>query len=189
MTVLFFLSMLCLIAFMILATYDGAYLHLWKYELFNQKESLFEHKTHTIRAILFPLIIWFLILNTDIISFWIGITLVILDLIVLAVDAYSEKESRSFMGGLPKWEYILHLFSNGFHFAFITLIIATKIKLDSSTLLYSNEFLNNSDFEIVQLIAVNILPGAIILGILHLLLMTKSGKNFWNINRLKVTCC
>ncbi|MCF6280490.1 MAG: hypothetical protein L3J14_09110 [Flavobacteriaceae bacterium] len=189
MTILFYFSMMCLIAFMILATYDGAYLHLWKYELFNQKESLFEHKTHTVRAILFPLIIWLLILNTDIISFWVGITLVALDLIVLALDAYSEKESRSFMDGLPRWEYILHLFANGFHFTFIMLIIATKIKLDSSTLFYSNEFLNNSSFETVQLIAVNILPGAIALGIIHLLLMTKSGKEFWNINRLKITCC
>lgn len=181
--------MICLIAFMILATYDGAYLHLWKFELFNRKESLFEHKTHTIRAILFPLIIWLLILNTDIISFWVGIILVALDLIVLALDAYSEKESRSFMDGLPKWEYILHLFANGFHFAFIILIVSTKIKLESSTLLYSNEFLKNSSFEIVQLIAVNILPGAIILGIVHLLLMSKFGKKLWNINRLKIKCC
>jgi hypothetical protein len=174
---------------MILATYDGAYLHLWKYELFNQKESDFEHKTHTIRAILFPLIIWLLILNTDIISFWIGIGLVILDLIVLAVDAYSEKESRSFMGGLPQWEYILHLFANGFHFAFVILIIITKIKIESSTLIYSSEFLKYSSFEIVQLIAVNILPGAIVLGIVHLLLMSKFGRKLWNTNRLKIKCC
>ena len=181
--------MICLIAFMILATYDGAYLHLWKYELFNRKESLFEHKTHTIRAILFPLIVWFLVLNTDSISFWIGILLVIFDLIVLILDAYSEKESRSFMGGLRTWEYILHLFANGFHFAFIILIISTKIKFENSTLLYSNEFLKNSNFEIVQLIAVNILPGAIVLGIVHLLLMSKFGKKLWNINRLKIKCC
>ena len=46
MEILFLLSMICLIAFMFLATYDGAYLHLWKYELFNRKESEFEHKTH-----------------------------------------------------------------------------------------------------------------------------------------------
>lgn len=189
MNILFFLSMVCLIAFMILATYDGAYLHLFKYELFNQKDSEFEHKTHTIRAILFPLIVWLLILNTDIISFWIGIVLIILDLIALSLDAYSEKESRDFMGGLPKWEYILHLFSNGFHFAFITLIISTKIKLEGATLIYSNEFIKNDSFEIVQLIAVNILPGAIILGIMHLILMTKYGKKFWNTNRLKRTCC
>ncbi len=102
MEILFLLSMICLIAFMILATYDGAYLHLWKYELFNRSESLFEHKTHTVRAIFFPIIVWLLFIETNIIGFWIGLTVVVLDLIVLGIDAYSEKESREFMNGLPK---------------------------------------------------------------------------------------
>ena len=189
MDIIFFLSMICLIAFMILATYDGAYLHLWKYELFNQKESKFEHKTHTIRAILFPLIVWLLILNTTIVSFWTGIILVILDLITLAVDAYSEEESRAFMNGLPKWEYILHLFANGFHFTFIILIISTKLEIESSLLFYSNEFLKSNSFETVQFIALNVLPGVIILAIAHLLLMSEFGKKLWNINRLKLKCC
>lgn len=29
------------------------------------------------------------------------------------------KDSRAFMGGLPRWEYIVHLLGNGFHFAAI----------------------------------------------------------------------
>ena len=72
MEILFLLSMICLIVFMILATYDGAYLHLWKYELFNQKGSQFEHETHTIRALLFPIIVWLLFIETTLIGFWIG---------------------------------------------------------------------------------------------------------------------
>ena len=115
METLFILSIIFLIAFMLLATYDGAYLHLWKYELFNREESSFEHKTHTIRAILFPLIVWLLFINIDVVSFKIGVSLVVLDLVVLGVDAYSEKESRSFMNGLPTWEYILHLFEQLHH--------------------------------------------------------------------------
>lgn len=189
MEILFLLSMICLIAFMILATYDGAYLHLWKYELFNQNESLFEHKTHTIRAILFPLIVWLLFIETGIIGFWIGLAFVAIDLVVLGVDAYSEKESRKFMDGLPKWEYILHLFANSFHFAAIILIVATRIKIGDSGIIYSTGFLTSETFEIVQLIAVSILPGAIILGIVHLLLTLDFGKELWNRNRLKITCC
>lgn len=174
---------------MILASYDGAYLHLWKYELFNQSESRFEHKTHTMRAILFPLIVWLLFIETSIVGFFIGLTLVTLDLIVLGIDAYSEKESRAFMGGLPKWEYILHLFANSFHFAAIVLIIATRIEIGELGVNYSTAFLSNSNFETVQLIAVNILPGAIILGIVHLLLTLDFGKQLWNRNRLRITCC
>lgn len=189
MEILFLLSMICLIAFMILAAYDGAYLHLWKYELFNRNESLFEHKTHTARAILFPLIVWLLFIETSIIGFWIGLTLVALDLIVLGIDAYSEKESREFMNGLPKWEYILHLFANSFHFASIVLIIATRIEIGEFGIIYSTEFISAASFETVQLIAVNILPGAIVLGITHLLLTSDFGKQLWNKNRLKITCC
>ncbi len=179
MEILFLLSMICLTAFMILATYDGAYLHLWKYELFNREESLFEHKTHTIRAILFPIIVWLLFINANSIGFYIGLILVVFDLIVLAMDAYSEKESRRFMNGLPQWEYILHLFANSFHFAAIVLLIATRIKIGKEGIIYSTEFLSTTSFEIVQLIAAYILPGAILLGIVHLLLTFDFGKQLW----------
>lgn len=189
MNILFFLSILFLIAFMVLATYDGAYLHLWKYELFNKKESKFEHKTHTIRSILFPLIIWLLFIETSAFSFWIGLILVFFDLIVLGLDAYSEEDSRAFMNGLPKWEYILHLFANSFHFAAIVLIVATKINIEATGISYSKEFLLNSNFEIVQIIAVNILPGAIILAVIHFLLIFDFGQHFWNACKLKVKCC
>ncbi|WP_282043265.1 hypothetical protein [Winogradskyella flava] len=189
MEILFFLSVTCIIVFMLLATYDGAYLHLWKYELFNRSESLFEHKTHTARAILFPLIVWLLFIDTSVVGFCIGLAFVIIDLIVLGLDAYSEKESRSFMNGLPKWEYILHLFANSFHFAAIVLIIAARIKIEGNSIAYTTDFMTYPSFETVQLIAVNILPGAIILGIVHLLLTLDFGKKLWNINRIRITCC
>lgn len=189
MEILFLLSMICLIAFMLLATYDGAYLHLWKYELFNRKESEFEHKTHTVRAILFPLIVWLLFIKIDVVSFWLGISLVAIDLIVLGIDAYSEKESRSFMNGLPTWEYIIHLFANSFHFAAMVLIIATRLEIGNDGILYSTEFLSVPIFEITQFIAENILPGSIILGIVHLLLVFDFGKQLWNSSRLKIKCC
>lgn len=189
MEIVFLLSMICLIAFLILATYDGAYLHLWKYELFNRNESLFEHKTHTIRAIIFPIIVWLLFVETSIIGFWIGLTLVAVDLIVLGIDAYSEKESREFMNGLPRWEYILHLFANSFHFSAIVLIIATRLKIKEFGIIYSTEFLSSTSFETLKLLAIYILPGAIILGIIHLLLTLHIGKQLWNSARLKITCC
>lgn len=181
--------MLCLIAFMLLATYDGAYLHLWKFELFNKEESAFEHKTHTARALLFPAIVYLLFVDTSLLGFWIGLILFLTDLIVLGLDAYSEKESRSFMNGLPKWEYILHLFANSFHFAAIVLIIAARTTITSEGIIYSTEFMLQSNFETVQFIAINIIPGAIVLGITHLLLAFNLGKQLWNTNRLKITCC
>lgn len=186
MEIIFYSAAACLTAFMILATYDGLYLHLWKFELFRVEESKFEHKTHTIRAILFPVIVWLLFLNTDSISFWIGIFFVVADLIVLGMDAYSEKDSRAFMGGLPRWEYIVHLFANGFHFAAIALILSIQIVGYTS-----GEEVVTSEFskELLQFAAENSIPGSILLAFLHVFLITVTGQKGWTILRSKVKCC
>lgn len=179
MEILFYLSTGCLLVFMILAIYDGLFLHIWKYELFRREESTFEHKTHTIRAVLFPLIIWLLFINSNAISFWIGITLFIIDLIVLGADAYSEKDSRQSMGGLPRWEYILHLFANSFHFASIILIIATKINATEFGLTINETTNNNFGQQLIRLISVNIIPGAILLALFHVILIPPKGIQIW----------
>lgn len=190
MDILFYIATICLILFMILATYDGFYLHIFKYGLFNREESLFEHKTHTVRAVLFPLIIWFLFINeTSFFGFLIGVSLVVLDLIVLGIDAYSEKESRRFMGGLPRWEYIVHLFSNAFHFSAIVLVLALKIDMTTNGLIFIDKFAVTPAKELFDFISVNVVPGGIILATLHFLLILDRPKNIWNSYRAKVTCC
>jgi len=190
MEILFYLSSAFLILFMLLATYDGLYLHIWKYELFNKKESEFEHKTHTIRAILFPLIIWFLFINTqNPLSFYLGLCLVLLDLITLGLDAYSEDDSRKFMNGLPKWEYIIHLFSNSFHFASIALIISARLTINDGILSLTTYLPQSFGKDMMLIIAVNIIPGSILLALIHVILIFPKGKFIWNTNRLKIKCC
>jgi len=185
MEIIYYLSTLFLILFMLLATYDGLYLHLWKYELFKKEESIFEHKTHTIRAIIFPIIVWLLFINTDNFSFYIGVLFIIIDLAVLAIDAYSEKDSRQFMGGLPKWEYIIHLFSNGFHFAAIALLLAIRINITENGLSLNTMINISKGQELLNFISVNIIPGAILMALLHLFLMFPKGIKIWN----KLKCC
>lgn len=180
MDILYYLSALCLLLFMVLATYDGFYLHIWKYELFKRKESAFEHKTHTIRAILFPLIVWLLFINTDATSFWISIVLISIDFLALGIDAYSEDDSRKSIGGLPKWEYILHLFANSFHFASIFLIIATKVEITESALVMNEIATNTFAQELIQIISINIIPGAIVLAFVHFILIFPKGISIWS---------
>lgn len=183
------ITTILLIGFALLAIIDGFYLHLFKYQLHALLESRFEHITHTIRAFLFPAIVYTLFLNFENEAFfWIGITLLIVDLIVLGIDAYSEKDSRSFMGGLPRWEYILHLFSNGFHFAAIAVLFAIRIQLTP----HGIEILDIStleNFGSFEFVVNNLLPGSIILAVLHLLLMIESFSKKWNSLRTLVTCC
>jgi hypothetical protein len=175
---------------MVLATYDGFYLHIFKYSLFNREESIFEHKTHTIRALLFPMIICFLFINeTSLIGFLVGIAFVVIDLIVLGIDAYSEKESRKFMGGLPKWEYIIHLFSNAFHFSAIALVLGLKLEVSGSSLIFAAPIETIAAKELFMFVSINVIPGAIVLALLHLVLMLSKPQKIWNLYRTKITCC
>ncbi|MFK7812688.1 MAG: hypothetical protein AB8B59_09355 [Maribacter sp.] len=190
MDILFYLATASLVLFMILATYDGFYLHIFKYRLFDREESLFEHKTHTARAILFPLIVWMLFINEANFSLFVtGIVLVVLDIIVLGIDAYHEKESRSFMGGLPTWEYIVHLFANAFHFAAIILVLALRLDISDGALLFVDSIAGSEAHTLFQFIAANVIPGAIILAILHFVLMIEKPKAIWFNYRSKINCC
>ncbi|KPM32280.1 Hypothetical protein I595_1930 [Croceitalea dokdonensis DOKDO 023] len=182
---------ICLFAFMALATYDGFILHIWKYKLYQQPESIFEHKTHTVRAILFPLIVWSLLIQTDKIFFFIGLALTAMDLVVLTVDAYSEKDSRTIMGGLPRKEYILHLFANGFHFAIIALALVLKLSIVGTTLVYLPVQLDQDAFSTVLLafMAKNAIPGAVVLAMVHVALLFTLPRNLWEVHRTKIRCC
>lgn len=190
MDILFYLATASLVFFMILATYDGFYLHIFKYQLFDRAESLFEHKTHTIRAILFPMIVGLLFVNeTSVVWFSIGLVLVVLDLIVLSIDAYCEKESRSFMGGLPSWEYMVHLFANAFHFAAILLVLALRVDINNGALIFVDTIARSHAHQLFQFIAVNVIPGALILALLHGILLIEKPKNIWVNYRTKINCC
>src|SRR5690606_653057 len=129
----FLLSSILLVSYSILAVFDGVFLHLYKYRLYQHQESRFEHLTHTIRAILFTGILVSLFINIENNSLFIfGCVLIVADIITLLMDAYVEKDSRQFMGGLPRWEYIIHLLVNGLHFATIAVFLVIKIDLDSN---------------------------------------------------------
>ena len=186
----FLISTFLLSAFAILAVVDGFYLHIFKYQLYKHKESKFEHLTHTIRAILFPLIVYFVfITQNSLTSFYLGVLFVVIDILVLGIDAFAEKDSRVFMGGLPRWEYILHLFVNGFHFASIAVFLALKLTFTENRIVIIQDLSNLKNFDLFQFVAVNLLPGAVILAALHILTSINKTQIYWNNLRAKITCC
>ena len=185
MEIAFIISIVLLIAYSFLALFDGVFLHLYKYRLYEHKESKFEHLTHTVRAILFTGILVSLFINIENNSlFLFGAALVVADIITLIVDAYLEKDSRKFIGGLPRWEYILHLLVNGFHFASIAVFLVIKINLDSNGITLANNF--PADREL-SYIAINLLPGAVLISLLHILVYFPK-FNFY-FNKLNFKCC
>lgn len=189
MEIAIIISSFLLILFTVLALYDGFYLHILKYQLFNQPESKTEHIIHTIRAVLFPAILYFLFLKQDSnSSFLIGISIVLIDIIVLAADAFLEKDSRQFMGGLPRWEYIVHLFVNGFHFASIAVYLSIKLTIENGEIMITS-ITHSSTSELFNTLILNLLPGAVLMAIFHILLCIPKTTNVWNNLTNKISCC
>lgn len=188
MEVAFIISIVLLIAYSLLALFDGVFLHLCKYRLYEHEESKFEHLTHTVRAILFTGILISLFINIeDNKWFLLGVALVVADIITLVIDAYVEKDSRTFMGGLPRWEYIIHLLVNGFHFASIAVFLVIKISIDGNGITLSDNFQHIESFHTFRAIAVNLLFGAVLISLLHILVYFPKFSSYFN--RLKFKCC
>lgn len=187
METLYLAALCCFIAFTALAMIDGFYLHIWKYQLYRQKESTVEHLMHTFRAIIFPGIVYFFFLQSNhSTAFVVGLALIGLDVLVLTADAYLEKDSRTFMGGLPRWEYILHLFANSFHFAAIILFLVVKISVTPTTLAIVPTVPSGVFHDTFFWIASQMLPGSIGLAIIHVAVMfTPLQELFHRIQR----CC
>lgn len=190
MEILLYLLSISLILFGVLGFIDGFYLHIWRYRLYAHQESRFEHLTHTARAVLFPLIAWTLFLNPNTPGFYqLGLLLVAADIIVLTIDAWSEKDSRAFMGGLPRWEYILHLFVNGFHFASVFIFLALKFSAEPGGLMVREIALDGPAGAFLKMVVMNVLPGALVLVLVHILTIIPAGRNWWDFAKGRLTCC
>lgn len=189
MEVAFVLAIALLTVFVVLALFDGLYLHIIRYKLHEHKESRNEHISHTIRAILFPVILYALYLGNSDEAFYFGMLLVMIDILVLGIDAYMEKESRAFMGGLPRWEYILHLMVNGFHFASIAVFIVIKVKLNENGVVLIHEFQHIPQYQFFIFIVKQLIPGAILMGLLHFTLLFPKPVRYYNCIAKKLKCC
>ncbi len=118
---------ICMVAFGILAIIDGVYYHDIKYRLAKDKESILEHIYHTIRAVLFTIIMYTLFAHDHSGPIlWLGVTVVAVDMLFLVLDVREEGRSRNRYGGLSNGEYMNHIFANAFHFVSIALILAAK---------------------------------------------------------------
>lgn len=93
----------------LIALFDGVIIHLLKLNLHFYTESKKEHKLHTLRALLFTLILIFLFYFRPS-GGWIffSISLVLLDLFVEIWDIREEEKSRKMISGLSNNEYLLH---------------------------------------------------------------------------------
>lgn len=185
-----FLIMIVLLSlFAMLGMYDGFYLHIFKYELYAHQESRNEHLIHTIRGILFPIILYSCYIATSPGWFYFGMLILLIDVIITIIDAYMEKDSRTFMGGLPRWEYIIHLLVNGFHFASIAVFAVIKVKMTSTGITLVDNFDSVGNYAMFQWLVENLIPGAILMAALHIAVAIPTTATHWNNVRRRVSCC
>ncbi|HMS40579.1 MAG TPA: hypothetical protein PKE69_10155 [Pyrinomonadaceae bacterium] len=176
------ISSIFLILFLLVATIDGIYFHLWKYKLFARAESLYEHKLHTIRAFLFIPIVFFLFYaDFGGLALWTGIFFILLDLAVEMFDVFAENDSRASMGGLTSLEYAAHVAATTFRVAAVSFALAAK---PISAWDFSSPLILGQFSSLISMNAVNTMFGNLLVVILHLLLMS---KNFRSLPIFK--CC
>ncbi|HEX7151111.1 MAG TPA: hypothetical protein VF618_06450 [Thermoanaerobaculia bacterium] len=150
---------------------DGVYLHLWRFRLQERPESRYEHLTHTWRAVLFiPILALLFLVDAGGWLLWTGIAFLLADLVVEIADARSERDSRSWQGGLTTGEYILHLVLTGVRVAGVTLALAAK---PAAAWLLDAPLRLSTAPTALSLVAELMLPGAVLVAALHVLLVLR----------------
>ena len=94
----------------LIGSIDGAYYHTYKFALYKQPSSRVETVTHIIRAFSMAFVVWILAHYTPMGDwFWAGAIVFAIDMIDDIVDVLVEPSSRAPMGGLPTFEYLIHM--------------------------------------------------------------------------------
>lgn len=149
---------------------DAILLHLWKYQLYKNKDTRKEHLLHSIRTIIFPIVVFgLLVFQLEGFYLYGFLLILIFDLGFQIWDMWIEKEARSRFGGLSSLEYTIHGLLIFIHSAFLVLYIVNIIQMDQFSKPEGNIILNENSF--ATLIAWNLLPGACLVMLLHFVLL------------------
>ena len=162
-----------LAVFLVLAAVDGIYLHLWRYRLHARSASRYEHRLHTVTAVLFAatlpaLFLW----ETGGVLLWMGVALVAADLAVSIVDMLSERDSRAELGGLSTGEYVLHMLIMSARGAALALVLAAR---PAAAWALDAQWVVGPVPPLAAAVAGQALPGAVAMAGLHVWLCTETG--------------
>jgi hypothetical protein len=112
-------SAFCLVLFTAMAGVDGLYFHLYRYRLYRRPECRYEHRLHTVNAVLFvPLVAMLFCVEPRGLYLWLWLLLFLASLGVEVLDVLCERASRQELGGLLPSEYLMHFLMSGLRFGF-----------------------------------------------------------------------
>jgi len=90
--------------------FDGLYYHLYKFRLYRQPSARTETVTHLVRGALFAVVLWTLAHYAPAGGwYWSFIAVFAVELTDDVIDVLIEPASRKPLGGLPRFEYLVHM--------------------------------------------------------------------------------
>ena len=167
---------ICLMVFSLVAGFDGIYFHFYKYKLYARAESLYEHKMHTVSAVLFiPVVALLFAGNFAGVLLWLGVLFILAETVIEIADVLSERDSRASIGGLSPAEYATHVLAITFRVAALALALAAKPL--SAWDLSASVVASQQYPEIVTTTALNMVIGNIVMVLVHIWLMQKKYRS------------
>lgn len=158
------------------AIIDGLYFHIYRYKLYARPDSLTEHWTHTLRALLFgPMVFLLFARRFGGTLLWAALLLVLVDFAVESWDVLIERDSRVTLGGLTPLEYWIHVASITTHIAAVTLVLAARSAAAWSPAAPS--VMPAAWPWVARMTVLALVPGAIGMAALHLWLLQPRYRN------------
>jgi hypothetical protein len=107
-----------------IGAFDVIWFHVYRFRLFERRESVLEEITHLVRGLLFPLSLAALLLgDPGGLYFWAFLSVFAVDSINSLIDVLSEPKSRA-PAGVPRGELAVHVIGGGLSTAAFTLFVA-----------------------------------------------------------------
>jgi hypothetical protein len=157
--------------FMIVGAVDLFYFHIWKYKLHTRPASRYEHKLHMAFSFLLVPVV-FLLYYQDLGGYglWAGVFFVAAALATEMLDVFSEGDSRADIGGLTTAEYALHVAATILKVASFAFMFAAK---PAAAWAPSSPILLGSYGFVGEMVAMKVMAGGFLIGILHLALLNR----------------
>jgi len=156
-----FLAAVLLGVFAVLSFVDGVVLHLVVERLPLREASWLEHRLHTVRALIFPILLATFIRGAGPVA--IGWALLAIDQGVEFWDMAIERRSRAHSGGLPSLEYLVHGTLTTLRAATVVLVAM----IDRSV----------ADTSALDTLVALMMPGAVLVAIAHVVLASAPGRS------------
>lgn len=182
-----YISLFFLLLTSFVSLIDGMYFHIIKLNLHYHEETKKEHLLHTLRALLFSLILGLIFYGgARGVWLWLGLLIVGIDFVLEILDIKEEGQSRKIFNGLSNNEYLLHALAISFRS--ITYGLWFSLYSKDHFILSETGFILNQEF-LVNIFLLQLLISSILVTVVHVYLIFKPRPIDLALCRKYCSCC